>query len=100
MEFVKVASDGDVEVYQAMQTIVGTPKPTGEIVEMPVPVTPDVTLDVCEKALGAFKGREVRALSVSDSGVSVRVAARRCPSCDEPPADDVAKFCSACGSEL
>lgn len=100
MEFVKVASDGDVEVLQAMTVLKGKPKSNGDPVDMLTPVGSDAVDDVLVKrVMKALAGRKVTAVSISTSSITARVIRARCPGCDAL-AGDGHQFCPACGTEL
>jgi hypothetical protein len=99
MEFVKVAEGDEIEVYQAMHRIEGTPLPSGEAKQALVPVMPEAVTDSLVKgALKAFSGRQINALSVSATGgITVRVTPRTCGGCGEH-LEDAHRFCPACGT--
>lgn len=101
MEFVKVAEGNDLEVYQAMRRVQGTPLPTGGVKEALVPFLPEVvTESVVKTTLKAFADRQIVAVSVSATGgISVRVLPRLCGECGGP-VEETHRFCPDCGAPV
>jgi hypothetical protein len=108
MEFVKVAEGDGVEVFEAVRRVErrdvedeegGTKSPSVTEPAL-VPFLPEqITEQVTGQVHKEFAGRQIDAISVSTTGVSVRVFPRLCEECGAR-LQDAHKFCPECGKEV